>query len=50
MTDQMEALVSALRQLPPFSGITWRAASFELTSPFTVDVPIPTTNVHSLVA
>ncbi len=43
MSDGMAGFVEAASRLPRFVGMVWRAAGFELTSPFTTDAPIPTT-------
>ena len=43
MSDHASSLLDAMSRLPVFRGITWRAANFELTAPFTTDAPIPTT-------
>jgi hypothetical protein len=43
MTDAMAGFVAAISRLPAYVGMTWRAAGFELTGPFTSDVPLPTT-------
>lgn len=37
------SFVDAVSRLPIYRGLTWRAAGFELTAPFTSDAPVPTT-------
>ena len=42
MSNEASSFVDAMSRVPVFQGIAWRAASFELTAPFTTDAPIPT--------
>lgn len=42
MSDTMSTFVESVSRLPVFQGMTWRAAAFELTTPFSSDAPIPT--------
>ncbi len=42
MSDAGAGLVEVLSRLPAVQGASWRAASFEVVAPFTVEVPIPT--------
>ena len=43
MSDSGSSFLDAASRLPMFRGLTWRAAGFELTAPFSTDAPIPTT-------
>ena len=42
MTDGPGRLEDALAKLPIFRGVVWRGAGFELTTPFTLQAPLPT--------
>jgi hypothetical protein len=42
MSDGAPNLTETFARLSAFAGWCWRAAAFEVTGPFTVDVPIPT--------
>lgn len=42
MSDAGSGLVEVLSRLPAVRGANWRAASFEVVAPFTVEAPIPT--------
>ena len=42
MVDGARRLEDALAKLPVFRGVVWRGAGFELTTPLTLHVPLPT--------
>lgn len=42
MVDGARRLEEALAKLPVFRGVVWRGAGFELTTPVTLHVPLPT--------
>ncbi|MFK5027023.1 hypothetical protein ACI39O_26905, partial [Klebsiella pneumoniae] len=42
MTDGPGRLEDARAKLPIFRGVGWRGAGFELTTPFTLQAPLPT--------
>lgn len=42
MVDGARRLEEALAKLPVFRGVVWRGAGFELTTPLTLHVPLPT--------
>lgn len=42
MVDGAGRLEDALAKLPVFRGVVWRGAGFELTTPLTLHVPLPT--------
>ena len=44
MSEAMDRFVQSASRLPAYSGLVWRAAGFELTTPFTSDAPIPTSS------
>ena len=43
MNEGMAAFVDAASRLPVYTGLAWRSAGFELTTPFTSEAPMPTT-------
>lgn len=42
MTDGLGSPEDALAKPPIFRGVVWRGAGFELTTPFTLQAPLPT--------